>query len=233
VIGLSSIAGFRLTTSSGRGTAIGDALGALYNGNTLLSRNAGGALGALDEMSSANPAQYPVQNGATYPNTTFGNQMKEVAQMIKAGVGLRVACVDIGGWDHHENINNNLTPLLGELANTLAAFDTDLGTRMADVNVVTMTEFGRRAYQNGSSGTDHGAGTAMFLLGGGVAGRRVYSDWPGLRDADLFNGDLDISIDYRQVLAELIERRMGGADLDLVFPGFVRGPALGAYVLRA
>jgi uncharacterized protein (DUF1501 family) len=159
--------------------------------------------------------------------------MKEVAQMIKAGVGLRVAAVDIGGWDHHENINNNIAPLLDELADTLAAFDTDLGTTMSGVTVVTMTEFGRRAYQNGSNGTDHGSATAMFVLGGGVLGGRVVSAWPGLSDAALDSGDLAVTTDYRAVLSELISRRLGGADLAQVFPGFAPGPQAGLFMPRA
>jgi uncharacterized protein (DUF1501 family) len=199
----------------------------------LLSRTARSALSALEEMAAANPAQYAPANGATYPNTAFGNQMKEVAQMIKAGVGLRVAAVDIGGWDHHENINNVLPGLLEELSETLAAFDTDLGASMAKVSVVTMTEFGRRAFQNGSNGTDHGSATAMFVLGGGVQGRKVSAQWPGLADANLFNGDLEVTTDYRAVLSELIERRLGGADLERVFPGYAQRPHPGLFLPRA
>ena len=233
VIGLSSIANFRLSTNSGRATSVADTLSLLFDAQSLLSRTARSALSALEEMASANPAQRAPANGATYPNTAFGNQMKEIAQMIKAGVGLRVAAVDIGGWDHHENINNVLPGLLTELSNTLAAFDTDLGTAMANVSVVTMTEFGRRAFQNASNGTDHGAATAMFVLGGGVVGRQVAARWPGLKDANLFNGDLDVTTDYRAVLSELIDRRLGGADVGRVFPGYAPGPAPGLFLPRA
>jgi uncharacterized protein (DUF1501 family) len=233
VIGLSSIANFRLSTNSGREQSVADALSLLFDAQSLLSRTARSALSALEEMAAANPAQRAPANGATYPNTAFGNQMKEVAQMIKAGVGLRVAAVDIGGWDHHENINNNLAPLLTELSNTLVAFDTDLGAAMANVSVVTMTEFGRRAYQNGSNGTDHGAATAMFVLGGGVVGRQVSARWPGLKDANLFNGDLDVTTDYRAVLSELLDRRLGGADLAKVFPGYAQRAHPGLFLPRA
>lgn len=233
VIGLSSIANFRLSTNSGRATSVADTLSLLFDAQSLLSRTARSALSALEEMAAANPAQYAPANGATYPNTTFGNQMKEIAQMIKAGVGLRVAAVDIGGWDHHENINNVLPGLLTELSNTLAAFDTDLGAAMGNVSVVTMTEFGRRAFQNGSNGTDHGSATAMFVLGGGVQGRKVSAQWPGLADANLFNGDLEVTTDYRAVLSELIERRLGGADLERVFPGYAQRPHPGLFLPRA
>jgi uncharacterized protein (DUF1501 family) len=233
VIGLTSIAGFRLDAAGARGAAVADSLALLYDAPSLLSRTARAALDAIDELALADPAQYPPANGAQYPDSTFGTQMKEVAQLIKAGLGLRVACVDIGGWDHHENINNSLPPLLGELATTLAAFDADLGSAMANVSVVSMTEFGRRAAQNASNGTDHGAASAMFVLGGGVAGGRVVADWPGLAESRLFNGDLDVTTDYRQVLSELIENRLGGADLARVFPGFAPAARTGLFLPRA
>lgn len=232
VIGLSSIASFQLTSSGGRSEAIGDTLALLYDADSLLSRTARAAIDAIAQMQAADPARFTPANGASYPNTAFGNQMKEVAQMIKAGVGLRVAAVDIGGWDHHENINNNLPPLLQELAQALAAFDTDLGATMANVSVVTMTEFGRRAYQNASNGTDHGSASLMFLLGGAVNGRRVHADWPGLADAQLTDGDLRVTTDYRQVLSELIAQRLGGADLARIFPGFTPGRGTGLFATR-
>lgn len=220
VIGMANIAGFRLNVRGERGEQTEALLGALYQGEAPLPRVARAALGAIDELAAADPAARAVDFGASYPNTGFGSQMKEIAQLIKAGLGLKVACVDIGGWDHHENINTVLPPLLTDLAGTLAAFDQDLGPRMADVCVVTMTEFGRRAFQNGSAGTDHGSATAMFVLGGGVVGRQVVADWPGLADRNLYSGDLDVTIDYRALLSELIEQRMGGADLGYVFPGY-------------
>jgi uncharacterized protein (DUF1501 family) len=232
VMGLSNIASFQLTSSGGRAEDVGDTLALLYDANSLLSRTARSAIDAIGEMQAANPARFEPANGATYPNTAFGTQMKEIAQLIKAGVGLRVAAVDIGGWDHHENINNNLPPLLQELSSTLAAFDTDLGTAMSNVTVVSMTEFGRRAYQNASNGTDHGSASVMFLLGGGVNGRRVHADWPGLADAQLTQGDLTVTTDYRQVLSDLIDARMGGADLSRVFPGFAPGRGTGLFAAR-
>lgn len=234
VVGMSNIAGFRLNVTGDRGAQTEALLGSLYDGRTMLSSVARSSIGAIDDLATANPGARPIESGATYPNTTFGNQMKEVAQLIKSDLGLKVACVDIGGWDHHENINNVLPPLLTELSNTLAAFDKDLGPRMANVSVVTMTEFGRRAFQNGSNGTDHGSGTVMFVLGGGVAGRQVVADWPGLADRNLFNGDLDVTIDYREVLSELIEKRMGGGDLARIFPGYARSSSRrGLFVTRA
>lgn len=232
VIGLSNIASFDIRTTSTRRRTIGDTFGALYGDSTLLSGSARLALGAIDELTAANPAQYPAQNGAVYPNTAFGNQMREVAQLIRADIGLQIAAVDIGGWDHHDNEAGILATLLDELARTLAAFDTDLGTRMANVTVITMTEFGRRAAQNESGGTDHGSGYGMLLMGGGVIGRTVYRNWPGLTDAALFRGDLAITTDYRAILSELLQKRGGGTDLPYVFPGFAQTSFVNAFVAR-
>lgn len=232
VVGISTIANFRLAAAGARAAEIEQQLAGLYGAGDTLGENARKALGALDELVAANPSARTPENGANYPATTFGNQLRELAQLIKSDLGLRAAAVDIGGWDHHENIGNFIGPLLDEMSRALVAFDTDLGPRMANVTVVTMTEFGRRAAQNGSSGTDHGAGTVMFLLGGGVLGRQVVRAWPGLRNQDLVNGDLRVTIDYRTVLAELIDQRMGGADLAHVFPGFTPGPRAGLFARR-
>ena len=133
--------------------------------------------------------------------------------MVKAKMGLRLACLDLGNFDHHDGIVARLPPLLAELAAGLAAFNTDLGARMADVTVVAMTEFGRRAAENASGGTDHGCGSMMLLMGGGVRGGQVSADWPGLAAGQLFNGDLDVTLDYRVVFTELVRKRLGG-DVD-------------------
>jgi uncharacterized protein (DUF1501 family) len=231
-LGLKTLDTFKLTTTTGRSAAIAAQLNMQYNADSSLSKAARLALGAVDTVAAANLSQYTPENGAAYPNTTFGNQMKEVAQLIKSGLGLEIACVDTNGWDHHDREATLLDPLMSELAASLVAFDTDLGTRMANITVITMTDFGRRAYENASLGTDHGTGSAMFLMGGGVAGGRVYALWPGLADSQLFGGDLDVTIDYRQVLSELLSKRLGNTALDQVFPGFQQGPNVGAFVQR-
>jgi uncharacterized protein (DUF1501 family) len=233
VIGLDAISDFRLATGSAQKAALENALISLYDANTLLAATSVQALGAVDELADENPAQYAPENGATYPNGRFGTQLRELAQIIKADMGLEVACVDIGGWDHHAAIGQALTPLLTELAQGLVAFRNDLGGRMANVTVLTMTEFGRRAYQNASGGTDHGSAFCSFVLGGGVNGGRVYRDWPGLRDIDLFNGDLRVTTDYRGLLAEMLAQRAGDADVASVFPDFSPGPSLGVFRPRA
>ncbi|MGH8107913.1 MAG: DUF1501 domain-containing protein [Arenimonas sp.] len=228
-IGMSSIASFSFSSSSTRKTELEDALYALHPAANQTSTSARQALDAVDYLALANPGQYAVENAAVYPTTSFGTQLKEVAQLIKSKVGLQMACVDIGGWDHHTNISTALPPLLDELAKGLLAFNTDLGNTMKNVTVITMTEFGRRVKENASGGTDHGAGSAMFLMGGGVIGGQVYSEWPGLADANLFNGDLDITVDYRTVLNELMHKRCQDGNIEGQFPGFVPGPWVGCF----
>jgi uncharacterized protein (DUF1501 family) len=212
-LAMPSMATFTFASTSSRRAAMEDRLYALYgrdNGVGLASRS---ALDATDYLAAIAPGQIPVARGASYPAGAFGTALMEVAQMVKSRMGLRIACVDLGNFDHHDGIVAELPPLLAELAAGLAAFDTDLGAAMANVTVVVMTEFGRRAAENASGGTDHGCGSMMLLLGGGVLGGRVYADWPGLGAAQLFNGDLDVTLDYRLVLTELVRKRLGG-DID-------------------
>jgi uncharacterized protein (DUF1501 family) len=233
VIGVNGIADFTLASSSPQKARLASMLAGLYDADTLFAATSLQALSAVDELATENPAQYPVQGGAVYPAGRFGSQLRELAQIVKADMGLEVACVDIGGWDHHASITQVLPPLLTELAQGLLAFRNDLGALMADVTVVTMTEFGRRAYQNGSGGTDHGSAFASLVLGGGVNGGRVYADWPGLSDADLFDGDLNVTIDYRTWLSELLEKRAANSDMAGVFPEFTPGPGLNLFRPRA
>jgi uncharacterized protein (DUF1501 family) len=232
VIGMSSLASVALTTRSPRAAATPDLLRLMYLGDDDVERAAQQAFEAIAVLQAADPAQYPVESGAVYPATAFGRQMREVAQLIKAGVGLEVACVDIGGWDHHNALNDELTPLLQQFAETLAAFRTDLGSRMQDVSLVAMTEFGRRAYENGSGGTDHGVGGVLLALGGGVEGGQVFADWPGLRDADLLDGNLSITTDYRTVQAEWLRKRAGNGETAGVFPEFSDPGELGLFRAR-
>lgn len=226
VAGIRSIADVALETQSRRASTAPNLIKLLYDTEADLDRVAHQAFDAIAEIDAANPSQFPVENDAAYPAGTFGSQLRELAQLIKAGIGVEIACIDIGGWDHHNELNASLAPLLDEFSRGLAAFHVDLGTRMANVSVVCMTEFGRRAYENGSEGTDHGIGGVMFALGAGVRGGRVYGDWPGMRDAALLDGNLSITTDYRSVLAEWLSKRGGGSDIAAVFPGFVDGGAL-------
>lgn len=170
---------------------------------------------------------YVPGNQARYPGGRFGQSLQQIARLIKADVGLEVAFADIGGWDTHVNeVAQN--PAQGQLANnlaefgqSLAAFYQDLGDRMEDVTVVTMSEFGRTARENGNRGTDHGHANAMFVMGGDVRGGKVYGDWPGLAEDQLYEGrDLNLTTDFRDVLGELVTRHLGNANLQAVFPGY-------------
>lgn len=155
-----------------------------------------------------------------YPEGAFGRSLRELARLVRADVGARVACVDLPGWDTHFVQAPGVAARAAELADGLVSFRADLGARSSRCTVIVMTEFGRRAYENGSLGTDHGRASVMLALGAGVAGGRVVSDWPGLSVADLEPpGDLRVTIDYRDVLAELLERRMSVTDVERVFPG--------------
>ena len=159
---------------------------------------------------------------APYPGGGFANRLKDVARLIKAKVGLRVATIDLGGWDMHTNLGTvtggEMRNSVTDLANALAAFATDLGPTIDDVTLITMTEFGRRVSENGNAGTDHGHGSLMLLLGGGLVGGKVHGKWPGLAPAALDNGDVAGANDYRDVLAEALERGFGVADVKKVFP---------------
>jgi uncharacterized protein (DUF1501 family) len=176
-----------------------------------------------------NPAQYKAENGATYPNTPFGNALRQTAQLIKAGVGLEVAFADIGGWDTHVNEGNQqgqLSNLLRQFSSAIAALYADLGQRMDDVVILTMSEFGRTARENGNRGTDHGHANAMFVVGNSIRGGKVYGQWPGLKSDQLYEGrDLALTTDFRDVFGEIAHKHLGTANLKAVFPGYEASPA--------
>ncbi len=233
VVGLNAISSFGLNSNSTRKVALSDSLEATFSGTGFLDSTGNRTFAAVDELVAKNPGAIEVENSAAYPNTTFGNQMKDLAKLIKSGMGVEVATCDLGGWDTHNNQTTELNSLLDELAKTLAAFNTDLGARMKSVTVITMTEFGRRVLENGSGGTDHGRGGCMFAMGGGVIGKQVFGAWPGLAANQLEGGDLRVTTDYRAVLAEALAKRCGNASkLAEVFPGFIGQATAGLFVAR-
>lgn len=176
---------------------------------------------AVKLMQSIQKQGYTPAGGARYPNGRLGQSLKQIAQLIKSDVGLEVAFTDVGGWDTHVNEAPQLNRLLGEFAESLAAFYQDLGDRMADVSVVTMSEFGRTARENGNRGTDHGHANVMFAFGGDVQGGKIYGDWPGLAEEQLYeNRDLNLTTDFRDVLGELVTRHLGNRQIASVFPGY-------------
>jgi uncharacterized protein (DUF1501 family) len=151
-----------------------------------------------------------------------------MAKLIKADAGVEAAFVEIGGWDHHQNEPQQMSQLLRQFSMALAAFCQDMGDRMEDIVLVTMSEFGRTAQENGDNGTDHGHGSMMMVLGGPVAGGKVYGRWPGLAKEQLFEGrDLDVTTDFRAVLSELVTGHLGQKDVAQVFPGYKPGEKLG------
>ena len=182
---------------------------------------------AVNFLKLANPAKYTPENGAVYPNSEFGRSMMQIAQLIKAGVGLEVAFADTGNdirWDTHTNqggAQGQLANYLRTFSQAIAAFATDLGGRMDDVVVLTMSEFGRTARQNGSGGTDHGHGNAMLVLGNSVNGGKIYGDWKGLKSDQLNEGrDLAVTTDFRDVFAEAVCKHLGSKDLNSLFPKY-------------
>jgi uncharacterized protein (DUF1501 family) len=183
---------------------------------------------AIDMLRKANPQRFQPENGADYPRSRTGQSLQQVAQLIKADIGLEVCFLDTAGWDNHVNeggVQGQLSNLLRDLGQSLAAFHRDLGDRMQDITVVTMSEFGRTAHENGNRGTDHGHANCMFVLGGPVKGGKVYGKWPGLSQGQLYEGrDLALTTDFRSVLGELISTHLGNQDLKTVFPGFHNDP---------
>jgi uncharacterized protein (DUF1501 family) len=179
---------------------------------------------AIDMLRKIDTTKYPPENGADYPKSAVGQRLQQIGVMIKANIGAEVLFLDCGGWDNHVNeggAQGQLANLLKDLGQSLAAFHQDMGDRMADIVVVTMSEFGRTAKENGNRGTDHGHANCMFVMGGDVKGGRVYGKWPGLDDHQLNEGrDLALTTDFRTVVGEILTKHLGVRDMGPVFPGF-------------
>jgi uncharacterized protein (DUF1501 family) len=187
------------------------------------------AFDAIKMLKGVNPAGYRPEHGADYPRTAFGQALQQIAQLSKADVGLEVAFADVGGWDTHVNqgsAQGQLATRLDDFARGLAALVNDLGDRMEDTVVLTMSEFGRAVSENGNRGTDHGHGNAMIAIGGGIHGGRVYGKWPGLAVSQRYEGrDLAVTTDFRDVFGEIVVRHLGVADPKPIFPGYTISPA--------
>jgi uncharacterized protein (DUF1501 family) len=185
-----------------------------------------GGFDAARILKSADPGKLQPENGAVYPPSPLGNSLKQIAQLVKSKVGLEVAFTDVGGWDTHAGEGGAQGQLANNLRNfsdAIAAFAKDLGSRMSDVVVVTMSEFGRTVRENGNRGTDHGHANVMMLLGGGVRGGKVYGKWPGL--TNLFeNRDLAVTTDFRDVFAEVLTKQLAVPSLKSVFPNYAPRP---------
>lgn len=224
VVAMNSLEEFSIRSAGGDSEA---RLEALYRtGKADLVHGSGSDMfEAMKMLRAANPLQYRPVAGANYPRSPFGQRLQQIAQLIKSNVGLEVAFADVGGWDTHVNqggAQGQLANRLGDFAQSVAALVTDLGDRMDDVVILTMSEFGRTVRQNGTGGTDHGHAGAMFVLGGNLASKqKVLGRWPGLEREQLYEGrDLALTTDFRAVFGELTARHLGGDALDRVFPDY-------------
>lgn len=224
VTALKSIADFHLQGDLQATARMQSILSSLYQSDDALAEVGQETLDVLQTLQALDPAKYLPSGGANYPVSDFGMGLKQVAMLVKADVGLEVAAIDLGGWDTHFSQGSSvglMSGLMQDLAQGLAALHADLAERMQAVSVVVMSEFGRRAYENASLGTDHGHGSALLLLSGQVSGGQVHGAWPGLEDGQLFGpGDLQVTTDYRDILAELCAKRLNNPAADQIFPGF-------------
>ena len=224
-LALNRLDDFELKTG-GQSAAVKASFESMYQQSvdSVLGGTGSDAFEAIRFLKMANPEQYQPARGIQYPRSPFGNSLKQVAQMIKANVGLEVAFVESNGWDHHVaegGAQGQLATRLSDLAQGLSAFYKDLEDRMDDIVVLTMSEFGRTARENGNRGTDHGHATNLFVLGGPVRGGNVYGKWPGLQPEQLFEGrDLALTTDFRTVFGEILVKHLGNPDLGAVFPSY-------------
>jgi uncharacterized protein (DUF1501 family) len=225
-VAMSDIRGFAVGGRGPGANAASNSFEAMYEQSvdTVLHGTGNETFEAVKMLKSADPEKYAPAEGANYPRGRFGDSLRQVAQLIKANLGVEVAFADIGGWDHHVNegsVQGQIANLTREFSQAIAAFWTDLGELGENTVIVTMSEFGRTARENGNRGTDHGHANVMFVLGGPVKGGKVYGRWPGLQQEHLYEGrDLAITTDFRQVLSEAVSRHLGSSNIQNVFPGF-------------
>jgi uncharacterized protein (DUF1501 family) len=224
-IALASVNSFAVGGHGPAPSPAANAFQAMYDqsGDSMFHSTGAETFEAVKMLHDANPAQYKPAPGIEYPNNEFGNNMKQIAQLLKSNLGVEAAFADVGGWDTHQNqgcVNGQLADRLREFSSAIAAFWHDMGDEAGNITLVTMSEFGRTARQNGTGGTDHGHANAMFVLGGQVKGGKVYGRWPGLANDQLNEGrDLAVTTDFRQVLGEAVTQSIGARNLEFVFPG--------------
>jgi uncharacterized protein (DUF1501 family) len=225
-VAMNNINDFSVGGKNSKASRAASAFEAMYDhsSDSVLHGTGAETFDAVKMLKAADPGKYKSAPGANYPKGRFGDELRQLSQLIKANLGVQVAFADISGWDHHVNegaTEGQLAGVLTDFSQSLAAFWTDLGDLGEDTVIVTMSEFGRTARENGNRGTDHGHANVMFVLGGPVKGGKVYGRWPGLDQSQLYEGrDLALTTDFRQVIGEAIARHMGNKNLNTVFPGF-------------
>ncbi|WP_263375610.1 DUF1501 domain-containing protein [Granulicella aggregans] len=230
-VAVANVANFSVAGKGQQTSALSNAFQAMYDESTdaVLHGTGQETFEAVKMLKSADPAKYQPAAGVVYPNGGFGNSMKQIAQLMKANLGVEAAFSDIGGWDTHQNqgaATGQLAGRLKEFSEAISAFWMDMGADAQNITLVTMSEFGRTARQNGTGGTDHGHANVMFVLGGQVKGGKVYGKWPGLSDGQLNEGrDLAVTTDFRRVLGEAAYKTLGSKDMERVFPGARVAPA--------
>jgi len=230
---MESIDELQLKTPLGDTAVVSSVLSAMYGAEIgVLSQPGKITLDLLKRVETLRGTEYKADGGAVYPDDSFGQGLKEVARLIKASVGLEVACLDLGGWDTHffqGGSSGQQAELIWQLARGLAAFDADLISYHGRVTTLVMTEFGRRIYENGSLGTDHGRGFAMLAMGLRINGGKVHGKWPGLAEEETPGSNtlsiagpsgLKVLFDYRSVLSEVLTNILGHRDVNQVFPNF-------------
>ena len=228
-VGVGDVESFSVLAPDSRSLAMEYALRTFHSGSSAIDVQANAVFDAVQTLEDAGVSALEPANGAEYPDTAFGNQLAGLATLIRSGVGVEVAGVELGGWDHHDQEAPQIAALAGELAQGLSAFYADLGAMGSSVSTVTMTEFGRRGAENASAGTDHGHASFMMVVGGGVNGGQVYGEWPGLGLTNLNRGDLEVTTDFRSVLSEILIRRRGETRIAEIFPEFQGPTAVGLF----
>ena len=224
-IAMNSLSSFAVGGHGPKPSAAANAFQAMYgeSGDSILHATGDETFEAVKMLRDANPAQYKPAAGIEYPNNEFGNNMKQIAQLLKSHLGVEAAFTDVGGWDTHQNqggVNGQLADRLREFSSAISAFWRDMGDEAENITLVTMSEFGRTARQNGTGGTDHGHANCMFVLCGHVKGGKVYGRWPGLANEQLNEGrDLAVTTDFREVLGEAVVKTIGARNLEMIFPG--------------
>lgn len=230
-LALGNVSSFAVGGHVGTVSPAAGAFEAMYgdSGDKIFHATGEATFEAVKMLKDADPAQYKPAAGIEYPNNEFGNNMKQIAQLLKANLGVEAAFTDVSGWDTHQNqggVDGQLSNRLRDFSDSIAAFWRDMGDESENITLVTMSEFGRTARQNGTGGTDHGHANAMFVLGGRVKGGKVYGRWPGLADHELNEGrDLAVTTDFRAVLGEVVSKSIGANNYELVFPGAKLDPS--------